>query len=143
MTDTPLNGQKAAFQASVHGIRTVGGRKVIQVVLEAPIEFQSEIARICEHDAWVAVARIQKPEGKATPDKKRWADLAPAQQAGILCADTDFQEYLNRRDEPEAIKDIHWRCGIKSRKELASNQEARSQWNSIVTDFRIWQQARA
>lgn len=55
----------AAFQATIHGLRTVPSRGVVQVVVEAKIEELPSIARIAEHGAWVAVARLQEPKGGA------------------------------------------------------------------------------
>lgn len=138
-----MSEKAAAFQASVHGLRTVGGRKCIQIILEAPIEQQAEIARICEHDAWVAVARIQKPNEKEKPDKKRWNTLSPAQQAGILCADIEFQNYIDAADEQNAVFLVRQKCGVKSRSELDPKEDSGRNWNVLVDNYRIWQQARA
>jgi hypothetical protein len=53
----------AAFQATVHGFRTVPTRGVVSITIEAPIEQHARIAEIAEHGAWVAVARLEQPKG--------------------------------------------------------------------------------
>src|SRR5262245_32356308 len=58
----------AAFRATIHGLRTVPSRKVVQVVVEAPIEHLTLIAKVAEHGAWVGVARLTEAgkEGDVT-----------------------------------------------------------------------------
>lgn len=111
----------AAFQATVHGFRTVPSRGVVSLTIEAPIEQHAEIARIAEHGAWVAVARIQQPKESSSPvavasqnnaegspssdaanagderpsaGKKSWRDLPPSQQAAIRCNEPIFIAFL-------------------------------------------------
>lgn len=65
-------------------------------------------------------------------------------EAGIICRDPDFWDFLfNRMDifeknEENAINFIYDHCKIKSRKELASTQEATTLFNLIKKEFQEW-----
>lgn len=62
--------------------------------------------------------------------------------AGILCRSPSFWDWLEHlgeiteRSEVQAVDAIHRICGIKSRSELASNQQ---EFDSMVTEFKQWQ----
>lgn len=142
----------AAFQATIHGFRTVPSRGVVSITIEAPIEHHAEIARIAVHGAWVAVARLEEPKqekAKAEPkDKKNWRDMPPAQQAAIRCGEPIFWAYLKEQlgeDPPptdadqcaEVIRDM---CGVQSRKELNDNHLARTIWFNLDQGFLAWRE---
>src|SRR6185312_3773933 len=97
----------AVFQGTIHSFKTIPSRSVVSITVECPIEQLADIARIAEHGAWVAVARLQNgkevqvipaPQAMASPDtgkpKREWRDLQPAAQAGIRCEDPIFQAFL-------------------------------------------------
>lgn len=132
----------AAFSASVHAIRTVGSRKVVQVVLEAPIEQFPLIAGICEHDAWVGVARLQQQPIKqeAKPTNRE------AQRAAILCNEPRFYAFLWERHEVPQEHDLEIQsaickdfirdyCGVESRKELTPDNE---NWKKLQAEYELW-----
>lgn len=142
----------AAFQATIHGFRTVPSRGVVSITIEAPIEHHAEIARIAVHGAWVAVARLEEPKqetARAEPkDKKNWRDMPPAQQAAIRCNEPIFWAYLKDQhsdvitlnpigpDEcAEVVRDM---CGVQSRKELNDNHKARTIWFNLDQGFLAW-----
>lgn len=137
---------KAAFQATVHGFRTVPSRGVISITIECPIEHHAEIARIAEHGAWVAVARILNPEEKIEPvqTKKDWRDLQPTQQACMRCEEAAFTHFLRElwpddwhetQDTADCVRLI---CGVASRSELSTNHKARVIWNQLDSQYSAW-----
>lgn len=140
----------AAFQATVHGLRTVPTRKVLQLTLECPIEHLPQIAAIAEHGAWVAVARLQTEGGEqasrpqqdkpAGGTRKSFHELSGAQQAGILCNERSFEIFLQEtrglrhgEDSPDCIRRL---LGVSSRKDIAADDP---RWQRIISDYRAWQ----
>lgn len=136
----------AAFEATVHGFRTVPTRKVVQVTIEAPIERHAEIAKIAEHGAWVAVARLQRAQ-KHDNDNKRWGDLSEPQQAGIMCTDPIFWKFIQEEkgvsvmSESEAAQFVRRYCGVNSRSQLGDTHPARDSWRILSNEFRAWKAA--
>lgn len=155
----------AAFQATIHGLRTVPSRKVCQIVVEAPIEQLAHIARIAEHGAWVAVARLTEvpapsssrvsSSGEREPvsdpglsterghhEKRRFDDMSPAQQAGMLCNDVGFRKYIEEKvttpctTVDQAAQIVRDWCGVKSRSALTSENRV---WSAFVEEYRLWQ----
>lgn len=131
----------AVFRGTIGRVSTVPSRGVVIVSVEAPLEHHGLVARIAVHGQHVVVAAIQTPEKKPT-EKKRWNDLTPQAQAGILCNDPEFWVFLLVDDAPQTIAKIYDRCKISSRAELSTNSRAAREWSSLVNDFRVWQQAR-
>jgi hypothetical protein len=144
----------AAFQATIHGLRTVPSRGVVQLVLECPIEQLPHIAAVAEHGAWVAVARLNK-EGAEQPrpqqDKpaggarKSFNALSGAQQAGILCNEEPFwlflkeRENLSIRSSEQCAEHIRQFLNVRSRADIEKDHRTRVLWNQYVTDYRAWQ----
>lgn len=112
----------AAFRAVYTDWRLIKGRKVVQVVLELPIEQADQAYRALNgmpnpaESAWVAVARLKperqvvqdrlakpahdnaQPASEPEPPVRARKPVAPekrlAQQAGIMCSDKMFQRFL-------------------------------------------------
>ena len=135
----------AAFQATIHGFRTVPSRGVVSITIECPIEHHAEIAKIAVHGAWVAVARLQMPEEKPPDEKRNWRELPPSQQAGIHCNEPTFAAFLKENhpddwheagaDPAECVRLI---CGVESRSELATNHKARVIWTQLDNEYGAW-----
>lgn len=78
--------------------------------------------------------------------RRAFTALPPAQQAGILCNDPQFQKYVGRHClrlscdvSPSAaaqyLRDI---CRVTSRRELDANNAARQRFEALRTDFDVW-----
>lgn len=90
----------------------------------------------------VPIADNDEPRTKAVDPMVR--------DAGILCGDARFQRFVMERvdatvatephmpNEDEAAGYVREYCGIESRKELATNQEARAKWTELRRDFNVW-----
>src|SRR3990167_2136439 len=132
-----MTNPAAAFQATIHGFRTIPSRGVLQVTIEAPIEEHARIAEIAQHGCWVAVARLDErkvmphPEqlssgpDKATPSSvkdsvsTRAGAAKPksyAQDAGKWCADPEFQKFIGAANGSIAADIVRETCGVQSRK---------------------------
>ena len=131
----------AAFQATIHGFRTIPSRGVLQVTIEAPIEEHARIAEIAQHGAWVAVARLEKKPEQTTPAKPK----SFAQAVGAMCASAEFQSFLAQHymlgagpKEDETIKFVRKHCGVQSRADIPGSSDAVAKWNDLAARFDIW-----
>lgn len=145
----------AMFRATVHSLRTVPSRKIVQLVLELPIEELSRVAQIAEHGAWVAVCRLienseelsiapSDEEGRADGASQAGEKPAPkslAQKAGAMCADPLFQRYIGADGSHECANLVRKICKINSRRELGGGGLPDAAWRDLVERFRGWQVA--
>lgn len=147
----------AAFQACFTDWRLIKGRKVVQVVLEVPLEGADVAYQALGgmpdpgKSVWVGVARLTGPQAGAVREadnrepsasRKSWHEMTPAQQAGILCDDESFGRYLYEQfptyRSMSVVDAVRHYCGVKSRKEILPNKEAAERWHSLVKDYRTW-----
>lgn len=162
----------AAFAATYSDWRVIKGRKVVQVVFELPLEKADEAYSVLggmpnpAAEVWCGIARLQEPgaavsardvapnredaaDKVASPSsrpKRAWGDLSPAQQAGLLCGDPMFQQFLcglgnashpGRDEAAEAVRRI---CRVRSRAEITTDN---IEWRNLVADFRAWERTPA
>ena len=76
-----------------------------------------------------ALVRIQDDESPTQYSNR-------VQQAGMLCRQEDFQEFLGATTEMRAAAELCKRCGIISRSELNGNEEAQMAFDSLVLEFK-------
>jgi hypothetical protein len=135
----------AVFKGTIGALRTIGGRKVIAVTVEVPIEEQSTVAKIAEHGAWVAVARISEDkEQSEQKDRRRWNELSVAERAGIRCNEKAFWEYLSfvgqketvATDAEGAAADLRIHFNVKSRKDIPA-----AAWDRFDNEYLLWTRA--
>lgn len=77
-----------------------------------------------------ALVRIQDDESPTIYSNR-------VQQAGMLCRQEDFQDFLGAIGEDAAATELCKRCGIESRSELNGNEEAKMAFDSLVLEFKI------
>jgi hypothetical protein len=75
-----------------------------------------------------ALVRIQDDES-ATRYNNR------VQQAGMLCRDNRFQDFLETDSEDQAAMELCKRCGIESRTELHGNTIAKQLFDDLVKEY--------
>lgn len=134
----------ALMQGTYSDFKVIKGRKVVQVVIEFPIE-QAEVVTSTfgipqpHMEKWVAVALL-KEEAVVRNENATKA----IQEAGILGKDPRFGAWL--RDErhmsevdpedhntiAEALRAI---LGIRSRSELSTDTEAMKVWHSLKSSY--------
>lgn len=81
-----------------------------------------------------------------TRARRPFETLPPAQQAGMLCNDARFQQFVGARivksgatcNATACAEYIRRQCKINSRKELNTSDGAAAQFQKIRTDFDAW-----
>lgn len=75
-------------------------------------------------------------------DKRPFDTLPRAQQAGILCQQDQFRDYLySEHGHPfheDAAPFIRAHCGVLSRRDLDTNEIARDRFDRLRTSFDAW-----
>jgi hypothetical protein len=103
--------------------------------------------------------RVEKAPSDARIDtnnsaaRERFRALGKPEQmvtkCAMLCGTAQFRLWLHNTTldgdffdtEEEAAIEVRYRCGIKSRSELASNDRAAAIWQQMVTDYDVWRGA--
>lgn len=152
-----------AIRGTFCDFRPVKGRKVVQIVVEAPIEQADEVLAALggfpqpDAERWVAIARLYDasarqeagdPRPNDTPEAGRsWADLQPSQQAALRGNDVAFLNLIRSRapDLPqggpmakEIASGIREICGVTSRADLNDNPRSRELWLQLDQEFLVW-----
>lgn len=147
-----------AFRATYSDFKLVKTRKVVQIVLEIPVEHANAVLDVLggmpdpSRETWVGVALLTPDAAKPQPvdqprpagAKRDWRDLPPAQQAGIRCEEPSFEAFLKEErsddwhESQDAAACVRLICGIGSRSELGSNQRARMIWKQLNDQFEAW-----
>lgn len=141
----------AAIQGCYADYRRVKGRAVLQLIIEVPIEQAPLVHQAFgepdpQGSTWVAVARLQKATEKHQPDvpsdapraARRFSDLPPAQQAGIICNEPVFAAFLREEMEhPNAdpAMFVRWYCNVKSRSDITADNP---RWIDLRTKYLSW-----
>jgi hypothetical protein len=147
-----------AFRATYSDFKLVKTRKVVQIVLEIPVEHANAVLDVLggmpdpSSETWVGVALLSPDAAKPQPmdqprpagAKRDWRDIPPQQQAGIRCDDAAFvaflreergDDWIETREPAECVRLI---CGVTSRAELGNNQKARVIWKQLDDQFQAW-----
>jgi hypothetical protein len=98
----------------------------------------------------VAMVRLNDQDEPETREEQQRIERLIA-SAGLLCRNAEFGEFLiatgliNGHDphniEAAAISAVRDYCGIASRTEFRDNPEARSKFEELREDFRVWKQS--
>lgn len=142
--------QPAVFRATYSDLRFVKSRKVAQIVLEMPLESADAFLAAFgtpnpAEEKWCAIARLVEPpleEAQPEPDHKNWHNLRPSAQAAIRCDDPLFWQFMGAGGHIEAVRKVREVIGIISRKELDTDNMARSRWEEIDGAFIEWKRRR-
>jgi hypothetical protein len=78
--------------------------------------------------------------------RRSFDDLIPAQQAGIMCNDPRFQQFVGARTIDATVKVlpaaaaeyVRTICKITSRRDLNTCPAALAQFNALRTEFDAW-----
>lgn len=146
-----MSNSPAAFEATYSDWKLVKSRKVVQIVLEVPMESADLAYKVLggmpNHaaEAWLAVAKLDKSKIEKPVERKRWIDLPLSQQAAIRCGEVAFREFCALEWDGIKILDTemtadHVRnyCGVQSRRELDSNQAAAAKWRELDGHYDLW-----
>jgi hypothetical protein len=86
------------------------------------------------------------------PPQSAWDSLSPVQQAGILCNNPRFHQFLEAHGHPmgnterpveRAAAHVRLICGVKSRAHLVAeiDPSALRKWRDLSAKFHVWNQA--
>jgi hypothetical protein len=168
----------AAFTGTFSDIRSVKTRSLCQIIIEVPIEQAASIIAMFGYptpgeEIHVAVARLKggdantnRPDttmadngsDKSPPpsdaasgggESRKWDDLPYSQQAGIRCAETHFQNFINERfyrgesalTPTGVVNVVRRQCGVASRSQLIRGTPAGDRWHYLDTEFLNWKHA--
>lgn len=163
----------AAIAASLVSMKNVGTHKSVVLTVHVPEEEALRVidafgwptmaapvpvalARLVDGTRAPAPEGAESGEGLGLPrpvapasaianDKRSWADLPPAQQAGIRCNEQAFGAFLAERypdlftapdDTPALV--VRRLCEIATRADLNTNPEARTRWHSLDLAYQLW-----
>lgn len=127
---------KAVLQGDFVDLRFLKSRKVVQVIVEFPIETGPEIVAAFgtpNPAITVPVALARLTDGVA---EKKGGKLA--QQAGIMGGEAAFQAYVQVNDNSTAAEQIRQWCGVKSRAELDHNEIAAAKFRELKRAYEAW-----
>ena len=76
-------------------------------------------------------------QSEQAPDRRRFEDLSRAQQAGILCGEDHFRQFIGVDTADDAKRWIYLNCEVRSRSEI--DAKASQKWDNIVSEYRLWE----
>lgn len=154
----------AAFQATFSDWKLIKGRKVVQVVLEIPLELADQAYRVLGgmpdpgKSVWCAVARLRDGVSGDAPEEaaeapmpqpaasrpRSFTSLPLPQQAALLCQDPIFIAFMREEQHSEcsnaeeAAEALRLRCAVRSRSELKPDTREGREFISIREQFMAW-----
>lgn len=130
----------AAFEGTYSDWRIVKGRKVVQIVIEVPMEKADHAYQVLGGmpntgaEAWLAIARLagksRMPEQKTSP---------VAQQAAMRCDQAKFREFLVFKNEFGPDDPAEWLrqyFDVDSRKKIKAED-----WDKLEQEYQLWLRA--
>jgi hypothetical protein len=140
----------AAIQGDYVDLRFIKSRKVCQIVIEVPIEAGAVFVAAFgtpnpATTVPVAIARID-PKAKSVVAKRKWDELSIAQQAGILCGEPAFQNFVGERigkphlsiSVADAAQYVRQQCGVNSRAHIEGKPEAERIFRDLEASYEAW-----
>lgn len=155
-----------ALKATYADLKTVKTRGVCQIVLEMPIEGMADAfallgAPIPGNEVWVALARlrsggaaIEKPSPQIEyANDEHAADDVPgkpprplSQVSAILCGIVAFRRFIMEQYDgwdqmPTADEAADWlreKCGVQSRREFDTDENAAANFRDIRSKYSAW-----
>jgi hypothetical protein len=155
-----------ALKATYADLKTVKTRGVCQIVLEMPIEGMADAfsllgAPIPGNEVWVAIARlrgggaaIEKPSPQIEhANDENAADDIPgkpprplSQVSAILCGIVAFRRFIMEQYDgwdqmPTADEAADWlreECGVRSRREFDTDENAAANFRDIRSKYSAW-----
>lgn len=141
--------------------RLIKGRKVVQVVIEIPVEGSNAALEALggvprpDKEVWLGLVQVTKAAAVKSaaamtqdepdavdPDKQRkWDTLKPAQQAGIMCTDPTFWDFLKSKgwspvsSAQEAAHIMRQLLRLKTRADIQVDDPA---WLNLKSQFEYY-----
>ena len=144
----------AVIKGTFSDYKLIKTRKVIQIIVEVPVEQQAQVFAALgypmpDSEAWVAVARLDLEKinvnlEKADKPKRPFPEWPLSQQAGMRCEDYGFWQFLSKtqRGNPLNIEEaaciVRVACGIDSRAQLDDEERPRGIWLRLNAEYEQW-----
>ena len=159
----------AVFQGSLVNLKNSPTHKSVILQVEVPEEYgeaivrafgwptrvkplQVAVARLEGSALTIAMARLEGDDEQ--PKHRHFNELTFAEQAGILCKNANFYEFLQTTSpykeaaakflppewKPEEM--VRYVCGVESRADINEHEESGRQWRLMVYRYRAWRDAR-
>jgi hypothetical protein len=151
----------AVFKGGIVAMKNVGYDASVHLTIAIPQELGAAIVAAfgwptTRNPIPVAVARLEGSEEQLKrleqqPGVRRFYEMTPAEQAGILCKDPEFTEFLQTTAPYKDVEpffayttedQVRHICGVQSRADIKEGTEAHRQWRVILERFRRWQDER-
>lgn len=155
--------EPAAIKGTFSDYKLIKTRKVIQIIVEVPVEQQAQVFAALgypmpDSETWVGVARLDPEKVKVRPDtpekpRRPFHDLPLSQQAGIRCGDEKFVAWLEdaspaawraaknySNDADIAAVVVRFICGVGSRADLDKTEAdgPRQIWKKLNAEYEIF-----
>jgi hypothetical protein len=142
----------SAIQADFRTFKHIPSRKCYQLIMEIPEENFSEVCQTLGYpktgeNTFVGIALLDKAVIKEQLIGGPTEGERLRTRAIMLCKEETFQAYIGTilpskfgaPSESEAAWCIKSNCNIKSRSELATNQEAQVKFKELLEKYKDWQ----
>lgn len=134
-----------SIKASYHSFRPILSRKVLQLHFEVSLENQNEVLAFLgppnfETSQWFTITPYIPEDQRKHEPSTDGAELV--KQCAIACADERFQAWMANGgwisvvDEATAAEAIRKVLGVKSRKEIGTNEIVGQKWKHVWETYR-------
>jgi hypothetical protein len=142
-----MTSEPAAIQGTFADFKIIRTRKLVQIIVELPIEQADEALRVLgglprpDQDQWLAVARLN---GVAKPPEPEEINTKLSLQAVMRCKEPLFWRFLNTQtvqpveDETDAAWVVRQLCGVELRSGLNTDPNAAALWRALDAKFQAW-----
>ncbi len=149
-----------AIRAAWADFKLVKTRQVAQLIFEVPIEAADTALRSLggvprpDKETWVGIAPITEEAATRAPtpaDKPKRipiGDMTRVAQAGMLCHDDRFIQFLSQQYEmpvntrrpiaEDAAEFVRAWCKVTSRKQLDTDPDRGKVWDQLRAEYDVW-----
>jgi hypothetical protein len=85
-----------------------------------------------------APTNVPSATGGTSPNPRSFSSLPLPQQAGIRCADVQFQSFLEVKSEEGAIKKVYELCGVESRSQIGILPLSGNIWLDLERQYQAY-----
>lgn len=139
----------AIIEATYTEWKMVKTRSALILCFEVPLEYQAYVqgalgTPLPDQSIHVAIARLMPGAKPMVEIDKPGRVGSLARAAGILCNEGGFWQFLAEKGDyqasssGEAASYVRLICGVTSRAELDTNEDAGRKWRDLKTDYDIW-----
>lgn len=141
-----------AIKATFSDFKLVRGRKIAMLIFEVPIEGADQALDTLggvpnpAKEIWVGIAPIDLKKVVSEPanqsaERRPFASLPFAQQAGIRCEDAVFKRFIQEQHgSDDAAHIVRTICRVNSRSEIVKGTEVGNRWLMLESAYEVWKQ---